>query len=381
MGSAATAWFLIRRYVERAELTATTCSQVVNRPVPCQEPILVATLISASWQASSASGGVRQHPAADVERARPDGREQLLERVPVAVLRAARELVDLVRRRTRITAHAHVPPDEPEDNAAVSMPHRLGRYAVRRRIGTGGFATVWLAYDEQLDSPVAIKVLADNWTEDHHVRQRFLEEGRYLRKVESPNVVTVYDAGELEDGRPYLVMSYADQGTLADRLEIEGLTVAQAMEVVRQVGAGLQALHERDIVHRDVKPANVLFRSVRGSSGDAAAAGDGRRPRARQGARHVVPAHDGRRDAVLRRARAGAAPRVRTPGPTSTPWPRWPSCCSPADRRTATPTWPRPPSPGALPPVSTAGTAVPGRRWRPCSAAGWRPTATSRYPT
>ena len=142
------------------------------------------------------------------------------------------------------------------------MPSRLGRYAVRRRIGSGGFATVWLAYDEQLDSPVAVKVLADNWTEDHHVRARFLEEGRYLRKVESPHVVTVYDAGELDDGRPYLVMSYADQGTLADRLEVEGLTVRQALEVVRQVGAGLQALHQRGILHRDVKPANVLFRTV-----------------------------------------------------------------------------------------------------------------------
>ena len=54
----------------------------------------------------------------------------------------------------------------------MSMPARLGRYAVRRRIGSGGFATVWLAYDEQLDSPVAIKVLADNWTEDHQIRRR-----------------------------------------------------------------------------------------------------------------------------------------------------------------------------------------------------------------
>ena len=129
--------------------------------------------------------------------------------------------------------------------------------------------------DEQLDSPVAIKVLADNWTEDDQIRQRFLEEGRYLRKVESPHVVSVYDAGELDDGRPYLVMSYADQGTLADRLEVEGLTPAQAMEVVRQVGAGLQALHDRDILHRDIKPANVLFRSVDGA--------DGRRVRAMVG--------------------------------------------------------------------------------------------------
>ncbi len=148
------------------------------------------------------------------------------------------------------------------------MPQRLGRYVVRRRIGNGAFATVWLAYDEQLDSPVAVKVLADNWTEDAHIRRRFQEEGRYLRKVESAHVVSVYDAGELDDGRPYLVMSYADQGTLADRLEVEGLTVAQAMEVVRQIGSGLQALHDRDIVHRDVKPANVLFRSVTGTRGD-----------------------------------------------------------------------------------------------------------------
>ncbi|WP_211318797.1 serine/threonine-protein kinase [Nocardioides silvaticus] len=146
----------------------------------------------------------------------------------------------------------------------MSVPARLGRYVVRRRIGSGAFATVWLAFDEQLDSPVAVKVLAENWSEDDHVRRRFLEEGRMLRKVESPHVVTVYDAGELDDGRPYLVMTYADQGTLADRLEVDGLTAAQALEVIRQVGLGLQALHTRSILHRDVKPANVLFRTVDG---------------------------------------------------------------------------------------------------------------------
>ncbi len=140
---------------------------------------------------------------------------------------------------------------------------------MRHRIGAGGFATVWLAYDEQLDSDVAIKVLADNWAADLHVRQRFVDEGRFLRKVESPHVVSVFDAGELDDGRPYLVMTYADQGTLADRLEIDPLSPADALDVVRQVGDGLHALHVRGILHRDVKPANVLFRT--GADGEVRA--------------------------------------------------------------------------------------------------------------
>ena len=138
---------------------------------------------------------------------------------------------------------------------------------MRRRIGSGAFATVWLAYDEHLDSPVAIKVLADNWTGDLHIRQRFVEEGRFLRKVESPHVVTVYDAGELPDERPYLVMAYADQGTLADRLELCGLEPSQALTVLTQVGRGLTALHDRGVLHRDVKPANVLFRTVESARG------------------------------------------------------------------------------------------------------------------
>jgi eukaryotic-like serine/threonine-protein kinase len=141
------------------------------------------------------------------------------------------------------------------------VPSRLGRYVVRRRIGSGGFATVWLAYDEQLDSPVAIKVLADNWTEDSHVRRRFVEEGRFLRKVDTPHVVGVHDAGELDDGRPYLVMTYADQGTLADRLAQGPLSAEQGIDIIRQIGLGLTALHRRDVLHRDVKPQNVLFRT------------------------------------------------------------------------------------------------------------------------
>ncbi|MFI5711150.1 serine/threonine-protein kinase [Kribbella sp. NPDC051620] len=133
---------------------------------------------------------------------------------------------------------------------------------MRRRLGSGGFATVWLAHDEQLDAEVAVKVLADNWAHDDSVRRRFLEEGRFLRRVESEHVVQVHDVGELEDGRPFLVLTYADRGTLADRLKKEPLALEPAIGVIVQVGRGLQALHRRGLLHRDVKPANVLFRST-----------------------------------------------------------------------------------------------------------------------
>ena len=126
---------------------------------------------------------------------------------------------------------------------------------------------------------------------------------------------TVYDAGELDDGRPYLVMSYADQGTLADRLEVDGLTVAPgAARWSARSGPGSTALHQRGVLHRDVKPANVLFRTVDAGTRATARAGDGRRPRARQGARHVLAADDDRRHPVVRRARAGAGRAPRRPG-------------------------------------------------------------------
>ncbi|GAA1554939.1 hypothetical protein GCM10009789_05480 [Kribbella sancticallisti] len=144
----------------------------------------------------------------------------------------------------------------------MGVPTRLGRYVVRRRLGSGGFATVWLAHDEQLDAEVAVKVLADNWAHDDSVRRRFLEEGRFLRRVESEHVVQVHDVGELEDGRPFLVLTYADRGTLADRLKQKPLLLEPAVGVIVQVGRGLQALHRRGLLHRDVKPANVLFRST-----------------------------------------------------------------------------------------------------------------------
>ncbi|TDD19797.1 serine/threonine protein kinase [Kribbella turkmenica] len=143
----------------------------------------------------------------------------------------------------------------------MDQPPRIGRYSLVRRVGAGGFATVWLARDEQLDAEVAVKILSDNWIEDHDVRRRFLAEGRFLRKVDSLYVVGVHDIGEADDGRPFMVLTYADGGTLADRIKAGPLEIAEAVRIISQVGRGLKHLHSRGVLHRDVKPANVLFRS------------------------------------------------------------------------------------------------------------------------
>ncbi|MGZ0149172.1 serine/threonine-protein kinase [Kribbella sp. WER1] len=143
----------------------------------------------------------------------------------------------------------------------MDQPDRIGRYSLVRRVGAGGFATVWLARDDQLDAEVAVKILSENWVEDEDVRRRFLAEGRFLRKVDSLYVVGVHDIGEADDGRPFMVLTYADGGTLADRIKAGPLEFGEAVRVITQVGRGLKHLHARGVLHRDVKPANVLFRS------------------------------------------------------------------------------------------------------------------------
>ncbi len=144
----------------------------------------------------------------------------------------------------------------------MSLPERLGRLRRIERIGAGGFATVWRYYDDELESDVAVKALADNWAQRLDIRERFLEEARILRRADADHVVRVYDNGETESGTPYFVMSYADRGTVADLLE-DGRrpSVEETLELIRQAGVGLSVLHRNGIIHRDIKPQNLLLRS------------------------------------------------------------------------------------------------------------------------
>ena len=157
----------------------------------------------------------------------------------------------------------------------VELPERLGRYRVEAVIGSGGFATVYRAHDERLDARVAIKVLAENHCLDPDVRERFLTEGRVLRRIGSPHVVTVHDLGETSRGQPFLVLDHADRGDLAARVHerrAAGWTPgpADAVAVVEATADALAAVHASGLVHRDVAPRNLLLRSVRAAAPDPA---------------------------------------------------------------------------------------------------------------
>ncbi|MEV7331207.1 serine/threonine-protein kinase [Micromonospora sp. NPDC093244] len=146
----------------------------------------------------------------------------------------------------------------------MSVPDKIGRYRVVRRIGSGAFATVWLGADDALDASVAIKVLADNWSYHADLRERFEQEARIMRRTDSSLLVRVLDVGELPDGRPYLVMPYAAGGTLADRLGSGPMPVREALLVAADIASAVTVLHEAGVLHRDLKPSNVLFQPAAG---------------------------------------------------------------------------------------------------------------------
>jgi eukaryotic-like serine/threonine-protein kinase len=141
--------------------------------------------------------------------------------------------------------------------------HRIAlptRYRVVRHIANGGMASVWLAEDELLGRLVAVKVLSPGLAQDERANRRFLREARAgARLSECRHVVTVYDIGE-HDGRPFMVMEHFSGGTVADRLR-SGRDVPRALALrwLREAADALDCAHGHDVVHRDVKPANLLI--------------------------------------------------------------------------------------------------------------------------
>jgi tRNA A-37 threonylcarbamoyl transferase component Bud32 len=133
------------------------------------------------------------------------------------------------------------------------------RYSEPRLIGHGGMGDIYLAEDRELGRKVAVKVLAERFARDEALRSRFTREALAAARLSSePHVVTIYDVGESQ-GHPFIVMEYLGGGTLGERARDRAVRPDEALDWLHQVAQALDAAHSRGIVHRDVKPANLLF--------------------------------------------------------------------------------------------------------------------------
>src|SRR5918994_2522983 len=133
-----------------------------------------------------------------------------------------------------------------------------GRYRIVRKLGAGGMATVYLAEDQELGRGVAIKILNERHANDEQFVERFRREAKNAAGLSHPNVVSVYDRGEAE-GTYYIAMEYVEGGTLKDLIIADGpLPISAAIEVTRQILRAIGVAHRRVIVHRDIKPHNVM---------------------------------------------------------------------------------------------------------------------------
>lgn len=138
-----------------------------------------------------------------------------------------------------------------------------GRYRIEEKLGQGGFGAVYLARDEKMVSrQVVIKVLLANSFENEWSRKKFRQESEALTRVDHPNIVGVFDTGEMPDGKPYIVMQYVPGGSLRSQITPEGMDLARAAHIIKQIGRGLSAAHEKGIFHRDLKPKNVMLQTL-----------------------------------------------------------------------------------------------------------------------
>lgn len=162
-----------------------------------------------------------------------------------------KDLAAKVQRRRPLVA----PPEKLERNSIVAE-----RYQIERRLGRGGMGTVYRAKHLQVGRRVALKVLARAWSHNEDVARRFRAEARAASAAGHPNIVEVFDAGELSDGRLFFVMEYLEGENLYHKLRNEGqMDLRQAIEIMLQVARAVKAAHDVNVIHRDLKPDNVMI--------------------------------------------------------------------------------------------------------------------------
>lgn len=137
-------------------------------------------------------------------------------------------------------------------------PETIGRYEIQSEIGRGGMATVYLAYDPNFRRKVAIKLVSVNLQENPVFRARFEREAHLIARIEHPAIVPVYDFGEQQQ-QPYLVMRYMAGGSLSGKIAGKIMPLDEAIRIIEQIAPALDAVHAQGVVHRDLKPGNILF--------------------------------------------------------------------------------------------------------------------------
>src|SRR3984885_2477915 len=135
---------------------------------------------------------------------------------------------------------------------------KLGPFEIQAPLGAGGMGEVYRARDTRLDRTVAVKILPSHLSENPEARQRFDQEARTISSVNHPNICTLYDVGH-QDGTDYLVMEYLEGETLADRLRKGPMPIDQVMRYGADICDGLEKAHRCGVIHRDLKPGNIML--------------------------------------------------------------------------------------------------------------------------
>ncbi len=149
-------------------------------------------------------------------------------------------------------------PDSP-GTPASAPPQTLGHYVIEGELGRGGMGVVYLARDRKLDRPVAIKTLPAELARDPEQLARFEREAKLLASLNHPNIATIHGLEEAPDATRYLILERVEGETLADRLRRGRLPVDEASRMCEQVTDALEAAHERGVIHRDLKPRNIMI--------------------------------------------------------------------------------------------------------------------------